>query len=191
MGSPLEFVFCFFWGGCQACAWTKTAPGVLGRGRPRVLGRRMNDRVKITKHSPTPSSYHPKGGLIGTYMYLFIYLCVCMSECMCLYICIDLYTFWVHIYIRVLRSLRRHSKRPHVDATCCCWSCLLVVNCFLFLSNAVLSPGSNDECGRGNTGGEAGLSDTDGNSTFFDWWCLQHLHPHSQPRQRCPQLRLR
>ena len=128
-------------GGCRACAWTKTAPGVLGCGRPRVLGRRMNDRVKITKHSPTPSSCHPEGGLIGIYIYigidLYIYLCVCLSECMCLYIYIylylDVYIRFGCISIRVLCSLRRHSTRPNValttnHATCCCWSCLLVVN---------------------------------------------------------------
>ena len=51
--------FLFFCFGCRACAWTGTAPGVLGRGRPRVLGR----------PSHPPSSYHPKGGLIGIVYY--------------------------------------------------------------------------------------------------------------------------
>ena len=39
--------FLFFCFGCRACAWTGTAPGVLGHP------------------SHPPSSYHPKGGLIG------------------------------------------------------------------------------------------------------------------------------
>ena len=131
--------FFVFFGGCRACAWTKTAPGVLGRGRPRVLGRRMNDRVKITKHSPTPSSYHPKGGLIGIYIYigidLYIHIPVCVHVGMYvfIYVSVDVYIRFGCIYIRVLCSLRRHSTRPHVapttnHATCCCWSCLLVVN---------------------------------------------------------------
>ena len=46
-------VFFVFFLGCRACAWTGTAPGVLGRP------------------SHPPSSYHPKGGLIGILWYRF------------------------------------------------------------------------------------------------------------------------
>ena len=38
------YIVLFFLFGCRACAWTGTAPGVLGRP------------------SHPPSSYHPKGG---------------------------------------------------------------------------------------------------------------------------------
>ena len=62
-----NYIYSFFlFLGCRACAWTGTAPGVLGRGRPRVLGR----------PSHPPSSYHPKGGLIG-YIYIYVQCTKC------------------------------------------------------------------------------------------------------------------
>ena len=65
-----------FFGGCRDCAWTGTAPGVLGRGRPKVLGR----------PSHPPSSYHTKDGLIGIYIEVYIYTRTQVYTYACMYI---------------------------------------------------------------------------------------------------------
>ena len=55
LAAGIIFVFCFFFFGNRVCAWTGTAPSVLGRGRLRLLG----------SPSHPPSSYPPKGGHLG------------------------------------------------------------------------------------------------------------------------------
>ena len=82
------YIVCFLFLGCRACAWTGTAPGVLGLGRPRVLGR----------PSHPPSSYHPKGGLIGMYLYEYRYIYI--------YVYINRHTYThAGIYIPIVRTL--------------------------------------------------------------------------------------